>query len=133
MPPSARSSAAAAWITPALVALVPAPPSSTEKRPSSREASRSHTTLWPAISPAEPFAALIAPSFSTVAPISATSPPSAPTLPRLITLAVEGPLKPSAPPDRKSALETSRVEATKVPPTFTTPVLPMITPLGLMT
>ena len=74
----------------------------------------------------------MAPALSTRAAIKATSPPSAPILPYLTTAADEAPVKLSGPPARKPASEVSSVEATKVPPTFTTPDLPMITPLGLI-
>ena len=115
-----------------LVALVEAPPTFTEKSPPASLAVSSIVTVEPAIRPTSPFGAAIEPSLRTVAAIRPTLPPSEPTLPRLTTLAVEGPEKVSGPPARKLALDTSSVEATKLPPVSTTPVLPTITPLGLI-
>ena len=78
-----------------------------------------------------PSGAVMVPLLATSRAISATSPPSAPMEPALVTVALEVPEKVLSPPFRNAASGRSRVEAVKDPPVRTFPVGPTATPAGL--
>ncbi len=78
-----------------------------------------------------PLGAVSVPVLLTSRAISATSPPSAPMDPALVTVALEVPEKLFSPPFRNAASGMSRVEAVNDPPVATFPPGPTATPAGL--
>jgi hypothetical protein len=130
LPPLARNSTSVARIAPLLRISPSWAGRRTTTLPLPSEPSFNSTSLPDAIA-AVPLRAVSDPSLRTWRATRTTSPFDAPILPRLTTEALLLPLKVSDPPARNSASFTSSVEATKLPPVFTTPLGPTTTPDGL--